>query len=303
MIYNNLLELIGNTPVVQVKFEDENVADIYVKLEKFNLGGSVKDRAALGMIEAAEREGLLNKDSVIVEPTSGNTGISLALIGRLKGYKVIVVMPDTMSVERRALIKAYGAELILTDGAKGTKGAIDEAERLVAENKNYFIPQQFNNTANPQKHYDTTAEEILKDFESLDAFVAGVGTGGTISGIGKKLKENFKDIKVIAVEPTDSAVLSGNAPGKHVIQGIGAGFVPNNYNKDLIDEIIQVTNDDALAFTKRLANEKGLFLGISSGANIYVAYQVAKKLGSGKKVLTISPDGGEKYLSLPLFQD
>ena len=266
------------------------------------MGGSIKDRAALGMIEVAEKEGILNKESVIVEPTSGNTGISLALIGRLKGYKVIVVMPDTMSIERRAVIKAYGAELILTDGAKGTKGAIDEAERLVAENKNYFIPQQFNNIANPQKHYDTTAEEILKDFKNLDAFVAGVGTGGTISGVGKKLKENYKNIKLVAVEPTDSAVLSGKSAGKHVIQGIGAGFIPNNYAGEIIDEIIQVTNDDALVFTKKLANEKGLFLGISSGANIYAAYRVAKKMGRGKKVLTISPDGGEKYLSLPLFQ-
>lgn len=303
MIYTNLLDLVGNTPIVQIKFEnEENIADIYVKLEKFNLGGSIKDRAALGMIEVAEKEGILNKESVIVEPTSGNTGISLALIGRLKGYKVIVVMPDTMSIERRAVIKAYGAELILTDGAKGTKGAIDEAERLVAENKNYFIPQQFNNIANPQKHYDTTAEEILKDFKNLDAFVAGVGTGGTISGVGKKLKENYKNIKLVAVEPTDSAVLSGKSAGKHVIQGIGAGFIPNNYAGEIIDEIIQVTNDDALVFTKKLANEKGLFLGISSGANIYAAYQVAKKMGRGKKVLTISPDGGEKYLSLPLFQ-
>ncbi|MBQ3437548.1 MAG: cysteine synthase A [Fusobacterium sp.] len=303
MIYTNLLDLVGNTPIVQIKFEnEENIADIYVKLEKFNLGGSIKDRAALGMIEVAEKEGILNKESVIVEPTSGNTGISLALIGRLKGYKVIVVMPDTMSIERRAVIKAYGAELILTDGAKGTKGAIDEAERLVAENKNYFIPQQFNNIANPQKHYDTTAEEILKDFKNLDAFVAGVGTGGTISGVGKKLKENYKNIKLVAVEPTDSAVLSGKSAGKHVIQGIGAGFIPNNYAGEIIDEIIQVTNDDALVFTKKLANEKGLFLGISSGANIYAAYRVAKKMGRGKKVLTISPDGGEKYLSLPLFQ-
>lgn len=186
MIYKNIIDLIGNTPVVQLKFpEKENIAEIYIKLEKFNIGGSVKDRAALGMIEAAEKNGLLKADSVIVEPTSGNTGIALALIGKLKGYKVIVVMPDTMSIERRALIKAYGAKLILTDGAKGTKGAIEEAERLVSENKNYFIPQQFNNPANPQKHYDTTAEEILADFKSLDAFVAGVGTSGTLTGVGK----------------------------------------------------------------------------------------------------------------------
>lgn len=304
MIYKNIIDLIGNTPVVQLKFpEKENIAEIYIKLEKFNIGGSVKDRAALGMIEAAEKNGLLKADSVIVEPTSGNTGIALALIGKLKGYKVIVVMPDTMSIERRALIKAYGAELILTDGAKGTKGAIEEAERLVSENKNYFIPQQFNNPANPQKHYDTTAEEILADFKSLDAFVAGVGTSGTLTGVGKKLKENFSNIQIIAVEPEDSPVLSGGQSGKHVIQGIGAGFMPKNYDTALVDEIIKISNDEALTFTKRIAKEEGLFLGISSGANIAAAYTIAKKLGKGKKVLTISPDGGEKYLSLPVFQD
>ncbi|MDY4010732.1 MAG: cysteine synthase A [Fusobacterium gastrosuis] len=304
MIYKNIIDLIGNTPVVQLKFpEKENIAEIYIKLEKFNIGGSVKDRAALGMIEAAEKNGLLKADSVIVEPTSGNTGIALALIGKLKGYKVIVVMPDTMSIERRALIKAYGAELILTDGAKGTKGAIEEAERLVSENKNYFIPQQFNNPANPQKHYDTTAEEILADFKSLDAFVAGVGTSGTLTGVGKKLKENFSNIQIIAVEPEDSPVLSGGQSGKHVIQGIGAGFIPKNYDTALVDEIIKISNDEALTFTKRIAKEEGLFLGISSGANIAAAYTIAKKLGKGKKVLTISPDGGEKYLSLPIFQD
>lgn len=304
MIYKNIIDLVGNTPVVQLKFpNEENTADIFVKLEKFNIGGSVKDRAALGMIEAAERDGLLKPNSVIIEPTSGNTGIALALIGKLKGYKVIVVMPDTMSVERRTLIKAYGAELILTDGAKGTKGAVEEAERIAAENENYFIPQQFNNPANPQKHYDTTAEEILADFDSLDAFVAGVGTSGTLTGVGKKLKENFNNIEIIAVEPEDSPVLSGGQAGKHVIQGIGAGFIPNNFNKEYVDSIIKVSNDDALAFTKRIVREEGLFLGISSGANLVAAYEVAKRLGKGKKVLTISPDGGEKYLSLPLFQE
>lgn len=304
MIYKNIIDLIGNTPVVQLKFpEKENIAEIYIKLEKFNIGGSVKDRAALGMIEAAEKNGLLKADSVIVEPTSGNTWIALALISKLKGYKVIVVMPDTMSIERRALIKAYGAELILTDGAKGTKGAIEEAERLVSENKNYFIPQQFNNPANPKKHYDTTAEEILADFKSLDAFVAGVGTSGTLTGVGKKLKENFSNVQIIAVEPEDSPVLSGGQSGKHVIQGIGAGFIPKNYDTALVDEIIKISNDEALTFTKRIAKEEGLFLGISSGANIAAAYTIAKKLGKGKKVLTISPDGGEKYLSLPIFQD
>ena len=303
MIYNNLLDLIGNTPVVKLQFKNEdNIADIYVKLEKFNLGGSVKDRAALGMIEAAERDGLLKKGYTIVEPTSGNTGIALALIGKLKGYNVVITMPDTMSVERRAILKAYGAELILTDGAKGMKGAIEKAEELVRENSTYFLPQQFNNKANPEKHYETTAKEILDDFKELDVFVAGVGTAGTLSGVGKRLKENFKNVKVVAVEPEASAVLSGEQPGKHIIQGIGAGFIPGNYENDIVDEVIKISNDEALEFSKYLSKEEGLFLGISSGANIAAAYKLAKKLGKGKKILTISPDGGEKYLSIEVFQ-
>lgn len=303
MIYDNLLDLIGNTPVVKLQFKNEdNIADVYIKLEKFNLGGSVKDRAALGMIEAAERDGLLKKGYTIVEPTSGNTGIALALIGRLKGYNVIITMPDTMSVERRAILKAYGAELILTDGAKGMKGAIEKAEELVKENPTYFLPQQFNNKANPEKHYETTAKEILDDFKDLDVFVAGVGTAGTLSGVGKRLKENFKNVKVVAVEPETSAVLSGEQPGKHVIQGIGAGFIPGNYENDVVDEVIKISNDEALEFSKYLSKEEGLFLGISSGANVAAAYKLAKKLGKGKKVLTISPDGGEKYLSIEAFQ-
>ena len=303
MIYNNLLDLIGNTPVVKLQFKNEdNIADIYVKLEKFNLGGSVKDRAALGMIEAAERDGLLKEGYTIVEPTSGNTGIALALIGKLKGYNVVITMPDTMSVERRAILKAYGAELILTDGAKGMKGAIEKAEELVRENSTYFLPQQFNNKANPEKHYETTAKEILDDFKELDVFVAGVGTAGTLSGVGKRLKENFKNVKVVAVEPEASAVLSGEQPGKHIIQGIGAGFIPGNYENDIVDEVIKISNDEALEFSKYLSKEEGLFLGISSGANIAAAYKLAKKLGKGKKILTISPDGGEKYLSIEVFQ-
>ncbi|WP_195340270.1 cysteine synthase A [Fusobacterium sp. 1001295B_180824_G3] len=303
MIYDNLLDLIGNTPVVKLQFKNEdNIADVYIKLEKFNLGGSVKDRAALGMIEAAERDGLLKEGYTIVEPTSGNTGIALALIGRLKSYNVIITMPDTMSVERRAILKAYGAELILTDGAKGMKGAIEKAEELVKENPTYFLPQQFNNKANPEKHYETTAKEILDDFKDLDVFVAGVGTAGTLSGVGKRLKENFKNVKVVAVEPETSAVLSGEQPGKHVIQGIGAGFIPGNYENDVVDEVIKISNDEALEFSKYLSKEEGLFLGISSGANVAAAYKLAKKLGKGKKVLTISPDGGEKYLSIEAFQ-
>ena len=294
MIYNNLLDLIGNTPVVKINFKDENIADVYVKLEKFNLSGSVKDRAALGMIEAAEKEGLLKEGSVIIEPTSGNTGIALALIGRLKGYKVIIVMPDTMSIERRATLKAYGAELILTDGTKGMGEAIAVAEKLAAENPNYFLPQQFNNKANPEKHYETTGKELLDDFKVIDAFVAGVGTGGTIVGVAKRLKERSKDTKVVGVEPSTSAVLSGEKPGKHSIQGIGTGFIPKNYDASVVDEIVKISSEKA-------SHDFGLFVGISSGANIAAAYQVAKKLGKGKIVVTLAPDGGEKYLSVEAF--
>ena len=301
MIYNNLLDLIGNTPVVKVDFKDENIADVYVKLEKFNLSGSVKDRAALGMIEAAEKEGLLKEGSVIIEPTSGNTGIALALIGRLKGYKVIIVMPDTMSIERRATLKAYGAELILTDGSKGMGEAIAVAEKLAAENPNYFLPQQFNNKANPEKHYETTGKELLDDFKVIDAFVAGVGTGGTIVGVAKRLKERSKDTKVVGVEPSTSAVLSGEKPGKHSIQGIGTGFIPKNYDASVVDEIVKISSEEAFEYAKKASHDFGLFVGISSGANIAAAYQVAKKLGKGKIVVTLAPDGGEKYLSVEAF--
>lgn len=303
MIYNNIIELIGNTPVIKLNsFNNEDVANIYVKLEKYNIGGSVKDRAALGMIEEAEKQGILKPNSVIIEPTSGNTGISLAMIGRSKGYKVIIIMPETMSVERRNIIKAFGAELILTEDAKGMKGAIEEAERIASENSNYFLPQQFNNYANPKKHYETTAEEILSDFTNLDAFIAGVGTSGTIVGVGKKLKEHFPDIKIVAVEPEASHVLSGGAPGKHVIQGIGAGFIPKIYDKDIIDEIIQISNDQSFEFGNKMSKEEGLFLGISSGAAIAAAYEIAKRLGKGKNILVVSPDGGEKYLSTDMFK-
>ena len=302
MIYNNILDLIGNTPVVKLNFKEENIADIYLKLEKFNLSGSIKDRAALGMIEAAEKAGILKEGSTIVEPTSGNTGIALALIGRLKGYKVIIVMPDTMSVERRNILKAYGAELILTDGTKGIGESIAVAEKLVAENENYFLPQQFNNLANPQKHFETTGEEILKDFDKLDVFVAGVGTAGTLVGVGKKLREKFADVKIVAVEPSTSAVLSGEAPGKHSIQGIGTGFIPKNYDASIVDEIIKISTEEAIDFAKKLSQYFGLFVGISTGANIAAAYQLAKKLGKGKTIVTVSPDGGEKYLSIEAFQ-
>ena len=304
MIFENILDLIGNTPVVKLNLDkDENIADVYVKLEKFNLGGSVKDRAALGMIEAAEREGLLKPGGTIVEPTSGNTGIALALIGKAKGYNVIITMPESMTIERRNYLKAYGAELVLTDAALGMKGAIAKAEEIVAENPGYFLPQQFNNPANPAKHYETTAKEIIADFgNTLDAFISGVGTAGTLSGVGKRLKEESPNTKVIAVEPSDSAVLSGKDAGKHIIQGIGAGFIPGNYDKDLVDEIILISNDKAVDFGVRAGKENGIFVGISSGAAIAAAYKVAKQLGKGKKVLAICPDGGEKYLSMEAYK-
>ena len=301
MIYNNVKEMIGNTPLLKInRLVDENSADVYIKLEKGNPGGSIKDRAALGMIERAEQEGKLRKGITIIEPTSGNTGIGLAMIGQYKGYKVKIVMPETMSKERRDLIKAYGAELILTEGSKGMKGAIEKANEY-ADSDEYFIPQQFENLANSQKHYETTAEEILKDIPDVDYFVAGVGSGGTLSGVGKKLKENKKDVKIVAVEPASSPVLSGGNPGAHKIQGIGAGFVPGNYNKDVVDEIFKVTDDDAIEYARKIAKEEGVLVGISSGAAIYAAIQIAKKLGKGKKVVAVAPDGGEKYISMGIY--
>ena len=302
MIYNGVLELIGKTPILKINnLVDENSAEVYVKLEKFNPGGSVKDRAAIGMIEKAEELGLLKAGDTIVEPTSGNTGIGIAMIGNLKGYKVVIVMPETMSKERRDLIKAYGAELVLTEGAKGMKGAIEKANELVKE-KGYFMPQQFENLANPEKHYSTTAEEIFEDISDLDVFVAGVGTGGTITGVGRNLKNKIKDLKVVAVEPANSPVLTGGKPGPHKIQGIGAGFIPSIYNKEYVDEIIQVSDADAFKTTKDFAIKEGVLIGISSGAAIYAAIEVAKKLGKGKKVLVIAPDGGEKYISMGIYE-
>ena len=301
MIYNGTLELIGNTPILRLNnLVSKDSAEVYVKLEKYNLGGSVKDRAALGMIEKAEKEGLLKEGSIIVEPTSGNTGIALAMIGRLKGYRVIIVMPDSMSKERRDLIKAYGAELILTDSAEGMNGAIEKANEL-CKNDNYFMPNQFENMANMEKHYYTTAEEIYNDINDLDVFVAGVGTGGTITGVGKKLKEKISNLKIIAVEPNKSAVLSGETAGAHKIQGLGSGFIPEIYNPEIIDEVIKVSDEDAYKITKLVAEKEGILLGISSGAAIYVAMEIAKKLGKGKKVLAISPDGGEKYISMGIY--
>ena len=301
MIYNGILELVGKTPVLKVNsLVDENSAEVYVKLEKFNPGGSVKDRAALGMIEKAEKEGLLKPGVTIVEPTSGNTGIGLAMIGKLKGYKVIIIMPETMSKERRDLIKAYGAELVLTEGSKGMKGAIEKALEYEKQG-GYFIPQQFENIANPEKHYATTAEEIFEDINDLDYFISGVGTGGTVTGVGKNLKEKISGLKVVAVEPSKSPVLSGGNPGPHKIQGIGAGFIPGNYDSSIIDEVVQVTDEDAFKTAKDFAAQEGVLIGISSGAAVFAAIELAKKVGKGKKILAIAPDGGEKYISMGLY--
>ena len=301
MIYNGALELIGNTPILKLNsLIEEDSAEVYVKLEKFNPGGSVKDRAALGMIEKAEKAGLLKPGSTIVEPTSGNMGIALAMIGKLKGYNVVIVMPDSMSKERRDLIKAYGAELILTDGALGMNGSINKANEL-AKKDGYFMPQQFENIANPEKHFETTAEEIYSELSDIDVFIAGVGTGGTVTGVGRKLKEKINDLKVIAVEPESSPVLSGGRAGAHKIQGLGSGFIPEIYDPKVVDEIKTVSDEDALRFTKIFAEKEGVLVGISSGASILTAVKVAKELGKGKKVLAIAPDGGEKYISMGIF--
>lgn len=289
----NTLELIGNTPIIKLPGEN-----IYIKMEKFNPGGSIKDRTALGMIEDAEKKRLLNENSVIVEPTSGNTGIALALIGRLKGYKVIITMPETMSVERRNIIAAYGATLILTEGHKGMNGAIERANEMLKDNNKYFMPDQFNNPANPKIHYDTTGNEIIKQLGSIDIFTAGVGTGGTLTGISKKLKEYNKKIITAATEPSKSPVLSGGSPSPHKIQGIGAGFIPGAYNGDFVDEIITVTDEEAIDTAVEVSAKIGMLVGISTGANVAAARKLSEKYGSSKNILTISPDGGEKYMSV-----
>lgn len=302
-VANSVSELVGNTPIVKLnRLVDENSADVYVKLEYMNPGSSVKDRIALAMIEAAEKEGQLKEGSTIVEPTSGNTGIGLAMIAASKGYKAVLVMPDTMSLERRNLLRAYGAELVLTPGADGMKGAIAKAEELVKE-RGYFMPQQFKNPANPEIHRATTGKEIVEQMgEQLDAFISGVGTGGTITGAGEVLKEKYANIKIYAVEPVNSPVLSGGKPSPHKIQGIGAGFVPDVLNTELYDGVIQITNEDAFEYARQAAKEEGVLCGISSGAAISAALQVAKELGKGKKVLAILPDNGERYLSTALYQ-
>ena len=302
-IANSITDLIGQTPIVKLnRLTDENSADVYLKLEYMNPGSSVKDRIALAMIEAAEQEGKLQPGDTIVEPTSGNTGIGLAMVAAAKGYRAVLVMPDTMSMERRNLLRAYGAELELTPGPEGMKGAIAKAEELVKE-KGYFMPQQFKNEANPEVHRLTTGKEIVEQMGGqLDAFIAGIGTGGTISGAGKVLKEVYPEVRIYAVEPSDSPILSGGKPGPHKIQGIGAGFVPDILNTEIYDEVIQVGTEDAFESARRAAKEEGILGGISSGAAIHAAIEVGKKLGKGKKVLAIIPSNGERYLSTPLYQ-
>jgi len=302
-IFENITSTIGFTPLVRINKLGSGKAAILAKLESFNPGGSVKDRIALSMIEAAEKKELIKAETVIIEPTSGNTGIGLAFICAAKGYRLILTMPESMSIERRKLLKLFGAEIVLTPAERGMTGAIQEAERLVAENPNAFMPQQFNNPANPQVHRETTAKEIWADSEGkVDIFVSGVGTGGTLTGCGEVLKQHDKDLKVVAVEPKDSPVLSGGKPGPHKIQGIGAGFVPEVLNVEIIDEIIQVSNDDAMKTARQLAVKEGILAGISSGAALWAAIQVSQRPeNEGKTIVVILPDTGERYISTEMF--
>ena len=303
-IAQNMSELIGKTPMVKINKLNQSSANIFAKLESFNPAGSVKDRPALRMIEKAEKEGMINKDTVIIEPTSGNTGIGLAFICAIKGYKIILTMPETMSLERRMLLKSYGAELVLTEGAKGMQGAVDKAEELHKQIENSFIPQQFKNPANPEIHYLTTANEIWNDTDGkIDIFIAGVGTGGTVSGAGKRLKELNRDIKIIAVEPFSSQVLAGKPAGSHKIQGIGANFVPDNFNRDVVDEIFPVTNEDAINTARLLASKEGILSGISCGAAMFAALAIAQRPEtSNKNITVILADNGERYLSSGIFE-
>ncbi len=299
-----VLDLIGNTPMVKLnRLTGEESAEVWAKLEGFNPGGSVKDRPALAMIEDAEKKGKLKKGMTIVEPTSGNTGIGLAMVAAVKGYPIILTMPESMSLERRKLLQAYGAELVLTPAAQGMKGALAKADELLASGRTYFKPDQFGNPANPQVHRRTTAKEILKQLgaKKIDAFVAGIGTGGTITGVGEVLKKKFKNIKIFAVEPAASPILSGGQPGPHTIQGIGPNFVPAILNTKIYNEVITVANEDAAETARRLAREEGLLVGISSGAACWAALQVAARLGKGKRVVTVFPDVGERYLTTGLF--
>ena len=305
-IANNITELIGHTPLVKInKLDEVENQNVYAKLEYFNPLGSVKDRIALAMIEDAEKSGQLHKESVIIEPTSGNTGIGLAFVAAVKGYRLILTMPESMSIERRKLLKIFGAELMLTPAAKGMKGAIDEAEELTKNTPNSFFPQQFNNEANAEIHRKTTAQEIWQDTDGqVDIFVSGIGTGGTITGVGEVLKKNNPNIQVIAVEPESSPVLSQGLAGPHKIQGIGAGFIPNVLNASIFDEVITVSDDDAGNTSRRLAKEEGILVGISSGAAMWAALEVTKRAeSSGKNIVVILPDTGERYLSTWLFDE
>ena len=300
---NSVLDLIGATPIIRLnRVVPPGAATVWAKLERANPGGSIKDRIGLAMIEAAERDGALKPGGTIVEPTSGNTGVGLAMVAAVKGYRVVLVMPESMSVERRRLLTAYGAEVMLTPGDEGMSGAVKRARELVAENPGYFTPQQFDNPANPEAHRHTTAQEILTQAAGpIDAFVAGVGTGGTITGVGEVLKEMYPGILVVAVEPAGSPVLSGGQPGTHKIQGIGADFVPSVLKRDVIDEVLPVADDDAMEMARRLAREEGLLVGISSGAATHAAAEIAARLGRDKTVVTILPDTGERYLSTELY--
>ncbi|MGT2667717.1 cysteine synthase A [Streptococcus rifensis] len=302
-IYQNITELVGHTPIVKLnQIVPNGAADVYIKLEAFNPGSSVKDRIALNMIKDAENRGAIKPGDTIVEPTSGNTGIGLAWVGAALGYKVVIVMPDTMSIERRKIIQAYGAELVLTPGTEGMKGAIAKAQEI-AEERGGFVPQQFENPANPEIHEKTTGPEILEAFgeTGLDAFVSGVGTGGTISGVSHVLKNANPNVKIYAVEADESAVLSGEKPGPHKIQGISAGFIPNTLDTESYDGIIRVSSDNAIATGRLIGGQEGFLLGISSSAAVYAAIELAKELGAGKKVLVLAPDNGERYLSTALY--
>lgn len=298
MIYRDALELIGNTPIISL--DKIGYKNVYVKLEKYNPGGSIKDRIALSMIEGAERRGELKEGSVLVEATSGNTGIGLAMAGNLKGYKVIIIMPETMSMERRQLVKAFGAELILTEGSKGMNGSIEKLEELLKENDNYINLGQFENEDNPNVHYETTGPEIYKEVPDVNVVIAGIGSGGTISGVGKFLKEKDESVKVIGIEPSKSPLITQSKAGPHKIQGIGANFVPKNYDENIVDKVITVSDEDAFEVVRLLANKLGILVGISSGANVFGAIEISKKYPD-KKIVTVAPDGVDKYMSMEIF--